>query len=69
MFEFLAKRLLTSWSRQQVLGVEVRFNNPRINKKKLTRRLSGNPFKNIVNKAVENSHGLVGDTGIRMDLL
>ena len=35
----------------------------------LTRRFSGNPFKDIVDETVRDCHGLVGDTCIRMDLL
>ena len=35
----------------------------------LTRSLSGNALEDIVDEGVENSHRLVGDTSVRVDLL
>lgn len=72
MFEFLVKRLLTSWSKQQVLDEKrtVRLNVQNSQQKRqLTGCLSGNAFEDIVDETVENSHRLVGDTSIRVDLL
>lgn len=37
--------------------------------KKLTRSLSSNTLKNIVDKAIQNGHRLVGDTRIGVNLL
>ena len=72
--EFLTKISLTFWSMKLkwVLGKQKNkySKESNINKKgKLTRRFSGNPFKDIIDETVSNCHSLVGDTCIRMDLL
>lgn len=36
---------------------------------RLTRRLGGNTLEDIIDEGVENSHRLVGDTSIWVDLL
>ena len=72
MFGSRVMRWLTSWSKKRALKeicksqVSIGTN---LEGRIRTGCFSGNTLKDIVDEAVEDGHSLVGDTGIRVDLL
>jgi hypothetical protein len=70
MSEFRERRLLTFWSMQLVLKRVINKHKDAMRSIWVrTRCFCGDPLEDIVHKGVEDSHSLVGDTGIGMDLL
>ena len=69
MFEFHVRRLLISWSKLPALMKLLERKTKLKKVTELTGSLSGNTLENIVDEGVEDSHCLVQDTGIRVDLL
>jgi hypothetical protein len=68
MFVFRGRRWSTSSSKTRALRWMVRLGRV-VQVKKLTGSLLGDALKDVVHKRVKDSHRLVGDTSVRVNLL